>query len=135
MKRRPAFTFLELLIALSLFSVGMISILQIFPLNRRYLAQSSFLTQATYLGQEQLETLQGVAYVDLTVGTFEARHALGDSAAPGLSQFERQTVVSLINSSYNATATDIGLKKVETTVFWVERSGNRQYQLVTYVSN
>ena len=131
--RKPGFTFLELLIAVSLFTVGMISLLQIFPVNRKFLAQSAQTTQASFLAQEQIETVRGTDYASLTVGTFEARHFVGSSASDPLNMFERQTTVSLINGNRQATATDVGLKKIDINVYWSERAINRTYTISTYV--
>lgn len=132
--KRPAFTFLELLIAVSLFSVGILSVLKIFPVNRRFLTQSANTTQAAYLAQEEIETVRAVAYDDLDVGTLEAQHALGASTGDPFGQYQRQTVVSLIDTNWAATATDSGLKKVVTTITWTEHGIARSYQLATYVS-
>lgn len=133
--KKSGFSFLELLIALSLFSVGMVSILQIFPLNRRYLAQSAAVTQASFLGQAEIETVRATDYDSLIPGTFEPQHSVSNDASDPLSQFERSTVITLIDKDHHTTATDVGLKKVEVTVYWSERGINRQYSLTTYASN
>jgi type II secretory pathway pseudopilin PulG len=130
MKRRPAFTFLELLIALALFAGGMMTMLQIFPLNRRFLTQSALTTQATFLGQEEMETVRSVAYEDLTVGTYEAKHAV--SSGDAFSQFQRETTVALLDASRQPTATDTGLKKITVTVYWMEKNVSRHLTIATY---
>jgi prepilin-type N-terminal cleavage/methylation domain-containing protein len=133
MTRKPGFTFLELLIATSLFVIGMVSVLQIFPINRRFLTQSSQTSQASFIAQEQMEKVRGTDYDSLTVGNFEARDAVSDDSSDPMSLYERQTVVTLIDGNRNATATDVGLKKVDITVYWTERSVDRTYSLTTYV--
>lgn len=132
-----AFTFLELLIALSLFTVGMLSILQLFPVDRRYLAQSANATQAVFLGQEGIELARAQPYASLGIGTFEASHPLS-TGTNQLSQYTRQTVVTLLNGTTHAPMSpqlainDQGLKQITTTVSWAERSGIRQYSLSSY---
>jgi type II secretory pathway pseudopilin PulG len=137
MKRR-AFTYLELLVALSLFTVGMVSILQIFPTNRRLLLQSANTTQAVFLAQEELESVRAQPYSNLTIGTYEAKHALSSTSGDPLGQYQRQTTVTLINGSHQAvspqtTASDLGLKQVDTTVYWTENTIPYSYTLSTYV--
>src|ERR1044072_6566198 len=130
--RRPDFTFLELLIAVSLFTVGMVSVLQIFPVNRRLLTQSTQTTQASFLAQEQIEKVRNVAYADLTTGSYEPRAAVSADSTSPLAQYERETEVSLLDTNTAVTATDVGLKKIVVTVYWTERNISRQYSLSTY---
>lgn len=134
MKKKRGFTLLEILVALSLFLVGMVSILQIFPINRKLIAQNGEMTQAVFLAQEQIEKIQATSYSDVMVGSFESRHYLKSSGEP-LSQFERETSVNLMDSSYNNSNTDIGLKKVVVTVYWKQGNIDRQYTLPVIVTN
>lgn len=137
--RKKGFTFIELLVALSLFAVGMLSVLQIFPINRRYLKQSAMTTQAAFLAQEELEILQADSYSSLVVGTspyHEPRHAMSMDPDNPYAQFERQTEVVLINpQDYQVSGTDLGMKKVTATIYWQEDRISRQYSLSTYVYN
>jgi len=136
--KRTGFTFVELLVALSLFAVGMLSVLEIFPVTRAFLTQSSQTTQASFLAQQELETIRSLPYADLTVGTYEAQHAVSSDSSSQLSEFQRQTTVSLVSpesspAPYAATATDLGMKKVDVTVTWQEKNHTRQLTLSTYV--
>jgi len=135
--RRRGFTFVELLVALSLFMIGMVSILLIFPLNRRFLLQSSNATQAVTLAQEEIEQVCAVDYSDLTIGTYEANESMGTSSTDPLSQYTRTTTVTIVDSSQNAIATqdtahDVGIKRIDATVYWNEHGVSRQYTLSTY---
>ena len=135
MKVLPAFTFLELLIAVSLFSVGVISVVKIFPVNRRYLNQSANTTQAAYLAQEELETIRGLSYANLTLGTYEAKHAVSTSGE--FSQYQRQTVVGWVDSQSNwqTSSAETNLKQITITVYWQEgtdNSINRTFTLTSF---
>ena len=135
---KPAFTLIEVMVALSLFVVGMLSILQIFPLNRRYLAQSSNTTQAVFLAQEELEKVRAQSYATLGFGIYEAKSQVSTAQNDPLSQFKRQTIITLINGSHVAVspqsvANDVGLKQVDVTVYWLERTVPRSFLLSTYV--
>lgn len=135
--KKKAFTILELVIALSIFVVGMVSILEIFPVNRRFLAQSSMLTQASYLAQEGIEATRALDYGSLTVGVnpyFEVRHFMSATAGDQLSLFERRTEVELVDpATLGSSNTDQHLKKIETIVYWTENNNPRQYAIDTYV--
>lgn len=133
MKRRAAFTLLELLVALTLFVFGIVTVIQVFPANRRLLTQTSQTTQAAFLAQEQLESLQGVAYSSLTVGTYAARATVNSNTSSPFNKFERQIDVVLLDTNRATTATDVGLKKATVTMYWTERNVSRTYTISTYV--
>lgn len=135
MKKRRGFTIIELALAIFLFSFGVVSVLQIFPVNRRILAQSTLQSQASFLAQEQIEAIRSEDYADLTVGSYEARHTLPGTIGAFATQFDRETTVSYLNSNYAVIGTDQGLKKVVVTVYWTERTINQTYTLTTFVSN
>ena len=130
MKHR-AFTYLELLIALSLFSVGMTSVLKIFSVNRRYLSQSASFTTATFLAQEELESVRAATYASLTVmpAYYEPQEIVPGAPYAG---FLRMTAVTYVDGSGVASVSDQGLKKVEVTVSWTENSASRTLVMATY---
>ena len=133
--RRRGFTFLELLVALSLFAVGLIGILQIFPLNRRFLAQSAMTTQAAFLAQEGMEELRSLPYSSLTVGTYQPLTQVSTVSGDPASLFSREVTVELVDDNYGTSNADVGLKVVNVRVTWSERGISRQYTISTVVSN
>ena len=134
MRRQKGFTLLEILVALSLFLVGMVSVLQIFPINRKLITQSGEMTQAVFLAQEQIETVRALPYSDLSTGDYEVRHYVAGSADQ-LGKFERKTLVNYIDAAYANSTVDVGLKKVEVTVYWKQGNLDRQYSLPIIVVN
>jgi prepilin-type N-terminal cleavage/methylation domain-containing protein len=135
MKRRKGFTFIELILAILLFSFGIISVMQVFPLNRRLLSQSAMQTQASFLAQEQMERVRTRSYSELTVGQYEPRAFLPGTMGAFAAQFERNTVVTLIDGNHQVSFTDVGLKRITVTVYWTERNVNRTYVLTSYENN
>jgi prepilin-type N-terminal cleavage/methylation domain-containing protein len=139
--KKPAFTLLEILISLSLFSVGMVSVLHIFPVNRKYIKQSAQTTQAAFLAEEEIEIVHGTPYASLTIlpTYFEPAENLGSGAPSDPNNaFTRTTTVTYVDSNNNwlppsPATTDTGLKKVTVTVSWSENSITRQYVLSAYV--
>ena len=140
MIKRPAFTFIELLIALSLFSVGMVSVLRIFPVNRKYITQSGQTTRAAFAAQQAIETIRGISYDNLSVlpTVYEPAHTLGTGSSDPLAAFTRKTEIIYIDPTNNwlpanPTTTDTGLKKVSVTVSWSESGITRSYLISTFV--
>jgi prepilin-type N-terminal cleavage/methylation domain-containing protein len=132
--RRSGFTLLEVLVALSLFAVGMLSVLQIFPLNRRFLKQSAQSTQAAFLAQEQMEKVVKLPYASLTTGSFQAATPASTTAGDPMAAFTEQTTVTLLTSTWASTATNVGLKRVDVLITWNERNIARQYTISTIVN-
>ncbi len=138
MKRKSGFTLIEVLVALTLFTFGMVTVMQLLPLNKRYIKQSAMVTQATFLAQEKLELVRSVSYASLSVGTdpyYEPTTAMGISSTDPLREFSRQTEVSYVDpaNSFTNSSTDTGIKKVIVRVSWNERSIPRTYSLSTFV--
>lgn len=133
MKRKSAFTFVELLIALTLFMVGMLSVLQIFPANRALLEQNSLTAQAVFLAQKEMETLRTVPYDSLTVGNYTERQAMSGTPTDIAYPFEKQIVVKYLDTNRQESANDVGIKQVDLTLFWKQKAIDRQYSLSTYV--
>lgn len=133
--KKTGFTLIELLLALTVFSVGMLSVVQVFPANRKLLSQTTQYTQASFLAQEQLEQTIAVPYAQLTVGTYAARAVVSTDTTSPFSQYERDIIVTLLDGNRQPTNTDVGLKQVTVTIYWVQGSTNRQLSLKTYLAN
>jgi type II secretory pathway pseudopilin PulG len=133
--KKQAFTILELLIALTLFIFGMLSLLQIFPANRKLLTQTSQTTQATFLAQEQLEVLKDDAFSSITPGTYLARAVVTADTTSPFNQFEREVVVDYINPTTFATSgSATAVKRITATIYWSENGVSRSYSLSTYAT-
>lgn len=133
--RKRGFTILELMVALVLFSVGMLSVVQVFPANRKLLTQTANMTQATLLAQEQLEIVLTEPYADLTTGTYAARAAVSSDTSSPFSLYDRRIDVAYINPANRQVGTsDQGMKRVTVTIYWTERSVERTFTLSTYVT-
>jgi prepilin-type N-terminal cleavage/methylation domain-containing protein len=131
--QRRGFTFIELLVALTLFSVGMMSVLRIFPLNKKLLRTTAANTQAAFLAQEQVELIKSLPYTALTTGTYIARSQISTDTTSPLSLYEREVTVAYLNNARNTTNTDFGLKQVTITIYWKNEPVNQQYSVITYV--
>lgn len=134
---KSGFTFVEILIALLLFSLGIVGLLRIFPLDRRYLAQSASQTQAIFLAQEEIEKVRADTYANLTIMPtyYEALENVGSgTTGDPFNLYQRKTAITLVDGNGASSATDVGLKKVQVTVSWTENNNTRSYIVSTYVS-
>lgn len=133
-KQRRGFTFLELLIATTLFVVGMVSILQVFPINRKYLRQSAQTTQSVFLAQEKVEILRAESFSDLYVGAMEINTRVSTDTSSPYSNYYRSVTINNIdpNNGYAVTGTNTGIKRIDITINWTEGNINRSYSLSSF---
>lgn len=131
--KKPAFTFLELLVAITLFGVGMLSLVEVIPVNRKFITQSSQTTQAAFLAQEKMEEMRSLTYDSLPAGTFESKGVVNNTGGNTFQAFQRQTIITNIDNSWATTGSETGLRKVVVTVFWDEGNGERQYSLSSFI--
>lgn len=123
----------EVIVAIMVFAVGVLSVVEVFPLYRKMSRISEKSTIAIFLAQEQVENIFSLSYDNISVGQFEAKQAVAASGA--FAQYQRQTDVSYVDGNYQNSVVDVGLKKITTTVYWYEDGLEKSTNLVTLVAN
>ena len=129
--KHTGFTLIEAAVAIAVLLVGLWSVLQFFPFSIKIIGDSQSLTVASNLVVEELESLSTDNYSVIGVGTIEAKHPVSSDTTSYLSKYQRQTVVQLIDSDFNASATDVGLKKITVTVYWRSPVGVNERSITT----
>ncbi|MBI3290876.1 hypothetical protein HYZ76_01180 [Candidatus Falkowbacteria bacterium] len=112
------FTLVESTIAIFILLVGLLAVMQFFPLGIRMIGDSQDLTIATNIALSKIEELVSTRYEDLGVGTIEAKQRVSSDPSSYLYDYQRQTAVELVDSDFNTSVSDEGLKKITVTVFW-----------------
>lgn len=136
---RRGFTLVEVLVALSVFCVGILGVAEITTRSQRLSALTITRTRAALLAQEGIERAEAVSYDELTPGNFldePSLAGLGEDYAP----FVRQVVVQYVDGSLNSTAQDLGLKLITSTVSWTSAAHDvsnlpREYSIRTIRTN
>jgi len=135
--RRPVgMTLLEVMVAFSILTVALISLMQSFPLSLAINKTSENATKASYLAQAKLEELNSLGYGNIATGTIEAKHRLADSSTDYLYYFQRQAVVSYVDGNLADSGSDTGLKKITVTIYYtnVLSKIEKSYSTVTLIS-
>jgi len=118
LKTKRGFTLIEVLVAVFILTVGIVAVLQAFPLGTYIQKSSQMTTVAIQLSQAKLEELISKSYDDplLSVGTTTESYG----TIPNFSSYKRITKVNYYdpNNSSQIPATDLGIKKIEITVSW-----------------
>ncbi len=126
LQTKSGFTLVEVLMALSVFVIAVVVIIQLFPTGLRSSRASKNETMAINLAQAGLESVKGTAYDDVTS---ESRTQV--SSDPN---FERESIVQFVDTNLETVGSDLGLKKITVTVFWQE-SGQEQEVSATYIKS
>lgn len=127
-QHQSGFTLIETLIALFVVSLGMISVLMIFPFVSKQLSLAELTTQASFLAQAKMENLIALAYNQISVG-----QAVENSLTENFSTFSRQTDISYVDANLSSSQSDTGLKKIVVTVTSLARP-ELNYQLTTLIA-
>lgn len=125
------FTILEAMIAISILVIGIVAVLQIFPLALNIEKLNQMETQAVFLAQEKIEEKASWSYQDIQVTT-ETENSLPSP----FERFSRETKVIYVDSNLATTTSDLGLKKIEVTVQWQSplRLGEKSVNLITLIA-
>ena len=107
------FTFLEVIIAISVLIIGILAVLQVFPLALNIEKLNQMETQAVFLAQEKIEEKISRTYQDVQITT-----EIEDSLPSPFERFSRETKIVYVDSDLADATLDLGLKKIEVTVQW-----------------
>lgn len=120
------FSLIELIVAMAFMGVVILSLFELFAQIRQANRQANNYTIATQVGQQIIELYRNTSYVNIPVGTRDYATTLAPYA-------------NLKNPrSATAVATEVdaaGLKQIDVTVSYNERSGIRRIQFTTLVAS
>ncbi len=118
LKTKRGFTLIEVLAAVFVLAVGIVAVLQAFPLGTHIQKSSQMTTVAIQLSQARLEEIISKSYDDplLFVGTTTESYG----TVSGFSSYKRTTRINYYdpNNPSQIPIADLGIKKIEITVFW-----------------
>jgi prepilin-type N-terminal cleavage/methylation domain-containing protein len=131
---RRGFTLIEAILALTVFSVGIIFTLVIFPKGINMGREAKEISVATQLAQEKIEEMLAESYDDLIIGEIEPRAKVNENPSSQFYAYERLVTCDLVDSDLTSTVTDIGLKKVEVNVYWRNSGKENNVQIVRLIN-
>ncbi len=130
---KKAFTLIELMVAIFVLSIGILTVLAIFPLGIQVIKSSEMVTIGIQLSQEKIEEIISTPYEAISLGE-SSEMAL----SPPFDSYWRETRVSYVNPAldFQEVDTDKGIKKIEVTVFWKSpfKVIEKSIKLVTLIS-
>lgn len=131
------FTIIESAVAIAVLMVGLWAVVQFFPFSLKVIGDSQNITVASNLVVAKIEEISSTAYDSIDTGTIEVKAPISSDPSSYLNNYQREVVVELIDSNFNTTVTDVGLKKITVTVFWISPVGlvEKSTNSITVVSD
>ncbi len=128
------FTLIEAIIAVSVLTIGIVGVLAMFPMGTQVAKSAQMASIAAHLGQEKIEEITPVPYAAILIATT----AEGYGRIPGFSAHRRVTKVSCFDPNGPVLTPncpeEIGVKKIEVTVFWRSPLGGVREKSINVVS-
>lgn len=115
-------TLIETVIAVSILALGIVGVLQAFPLGAHLAKTAQMSTVATELGQAKIEDEISKSYNDVSINeTVENYNSISDFAAyKRVTQIDcvRASDLVVVNCNYDLLNDPSPMKKVGVTVYW-----------------
>jgi len=126
------FTLLEAMIAIFVIAVGILAVLQTFPLSVQSQAAAKMATVVSQLGQEKIEEIIAKSYADISS---EVTTTL-DSPFGSYSRKVEVTCFDPNGEGLSPDCPDTGIKKVKVAVFWKLPFGitQKSFEIATLIS-
>ena len=123
--RKKGFSLLELIIAIGVLAIGLVGVLQIFPIGLRASYRSGMLTKAAFLAQNKME--------EVKMSGFDAIIALPPKIPLSGTEGDFDWGIFIDEVGLDGVESSDDIRKVTVTVSWIERQRRRSKDFVTYV--
>ena len=120
------FSLLELIIAIGVLAIGLVGILQIFPVGLRASYRSGMMTKAAFLAQNKMEELK-VAGFDAIIEEPPKFPLSGTEQ-----DFDWEVFIDEVN--LNGLESSDNIRKATIRLTWIERNRTRSKDFVTYIA-
>ena len=120
------FSLLELIIAIAVLAVGLVGVLQIFPIGLRASQRAGMMTKAAFLAQNKIEDVKLAGFDAIT----ELPPKIPLSGKDG--DFEWNIKIDDVNLEGVENSSE--MRKVTVILTWPERNTTRSKDFITYVS-
>ena len=134
MNKNTGFTLIELLIAIFILVIGIVGVLQAFPLGTYIQKQAQMTTLAVQLNQQKMEEIISYQYSEIIPGTTEEPYGFDTD----FSSFKRVINIEYFDPDNPEVPSmvDLGIKKIEVSIFWHSPIGvsEKEVKLATLIS-
>jgi Tfp pilus assembly protein PilV len=132
-KNNRGISMIEAVLAIAVLMIGVLSIINIFPVALKISRTSEQETVAANLAQAKIEEMFQSGYDNIAIGTIEAKHRLATAIDNPFYYYERQTEAIYVDGNLADSASPTGLKKITVTVYWTTPQLNIEKNLVVTI--
>ncbi len=122
-QKQQGFSLMEALVAVSILALTLVAVIGVFPLVLKMNKLAEQTTLASNYAKVKLEEILIKPYDEVGAGIIETRHRLSTNPQDRIYSIERQTEVTLVNANLQTSGTDVGLKKINVTMWWPGQFG------------
>lgn len=109
---------IEATITIAVLSIGLLAIIQLFPLSMKLSRTAEQSTIATNLAQAKIEELFSLGYENIEIGNIEVKHRLSSNPENPFYHYQRQTIIEYVDENLITSVSTTGIKKINVTVYW-----------------
>lgn len=140
LKLKAGFTLVEVLISLTVFSVGIMGVYVIGSQAKILSRTSGVRTKAALLAQEGLELAVAEGYTALPTDAPYLDEASLSDIGPTFAPFSRTVTAQYVDANMNVVGTDTGMKVITATVQWTREAPDpnglsREFKVSTIITN
>ncbi|MBU1147185.1 MAG: prepilin-type N-terminal cleavage/methylation domain-containing protein [Candidatus Omnitrophica bacterium] len=123
---RKGFSLLELIIAVGVLAIGLVGVLQIFPVGLRASYRAGMITKASFIAQNKME--------EVKMSGFDAISALPPKIPLSGEDDDFKWEIFIDEVDLEGLESSDDMLKVTVTVSWIDRDRTRSKDFVTYVA-
>ncbi len=127
------FTLIEVMVAAVIVALALTAVSQTFSMGIELSYNAEKETMAMALAQGKLEETIALGYDNISEGISEREKFSNDSESHFYA-FENQVEVDYMDTNLEKTSSDTGLKKIKVNVFWPNRKGEKEENLVLLIA-
>jgi len=130
---KKAFTLLEVLFAIGIFTIGILSVFTLIPLSAKLSNATEKEVAASNLSQGIMDETINLGYEQIPVNDSGIVNYTDNTASPFIG-YKKRLIIDWVDTNLQASATETGLKRIKIIIYWKQNGSDKNYSLATLIS-